>query len=169
MRCSGSCSRQLRLRSRFRDCETWRAAVRLLSGTNATSATDGLGSFLLCGFGDSGLLTPTSAQAPWQNGVAERIHDSLENDALNQRAMEPTLPDPECAASDAVLSREQLAEFQRSLTLLSDAGVESEHERCRREVWYDGKLIPPSNGATAISRRVARVAEVPEAAGVDTP
>jgi len=47
------------------------------------------------------------------------------------------------ADRDAVLSREQLAEFQRNLSLLSDAGVEREYERCWREAWYNGKDAPP--------------------------
>ena len=46
-------------------------------------------------------------------------------------------PDP-----DPVLTRDELAAFQRQLTMLSDDGVHREHERCWRDAHYDGNRVP---------------------------
>jgi hypothetical protein len=44
--------------------------------------------------------------------------------------------------ANTVLTRDQLAEFQRKLSLLSDAGVEQEYQRCWQDARYDGKRLP---------------------------
>jgi hypothetical protein len=43
-----------------------------------------------------------------------------------------------------VLSREDLAEYERRLSLLSDAGVEQEYQLCWEESRHDGKRTPPA-------------------------
>jgi hypothetical protein len=56
-------------------------------------------------------------------------------------------PEPE-----AVLNREQLAEFTRQLSMLSDDGVERIYETTYRECAFKERILPP---AVAIQRFVA--------------
>ena len=53
---------------------------------------------------------------------------------------------------DPILSREDLAEFTRRLTMLSPDGVEGVYRTAHRESAYDGKKIPP---AAAVQQLVA--------------
>jgi hypothetical protein len=54
--------------------------------------------------------------------------------------------------SEPILSREQLAEFTRRLTMLSDDGVERIYETAYRDCRYDRNSFPP---AAAIQQLVA--------------
>jgi hypothetical protein len=44
--------------------------------------------------------------------------------------------------TEPILSRDDLADFQRQLSLLSNAGVEHEYQRCWQDARYDGKRVP---------------------------
>src|SRR5215469_8376230 len=44
---------------------------------------------------------------------------------------------------EPLLSRSDLDEYQRQLSLLSDAGVEKEYQRCWEGSRFDGKHVPP--------------------------
>ena len=54
--------------------------------------------------------------------------------------------------TDPTLSREELAEFIRRLTMLSIDGVEGVYRTAHRDSAYDGKDIPP---AAAVQQLVA--------------
>lgn len=54
--------------------------------------------------------------------------------------------------SDPILSRDELAEFTRRLTMLSVDGVEGVYRTAHRDSAYDGKEIPP---AAAVQQLVA--------------
>jgi hypothetical protein len=56
-------------------------------------------------------------------------------------------PEPE-----AILTREQLAEFTRQLQMLSDDGVERIYEKTYRECAFKERILPP---AAAIQQLVA--------------
>jgi hypothetical protein len=53
---------------------------------------------------------------------------------------------------DPILSSDDLAEYQRQLSLLSDAGVEQEYQRSWQASQFDGKRAPP---AAAVQQMVA--------------
>ena len=53
---------------------------------------------------------------------------------------------------DPVLTRDELADFQRRLSLLSDAGVQQEYQRCWHDAHYDGRRVP---AAATIQQLVA--------------
>jgi hypothetical protein len=54
--------------------------------------------------------------------------------------------------TDAILSREDLIEFQRHLSMLSVPGVEGVYQTSYADCKYDGKRLPP---AAAIQQLVA--------------
>jgi hypothetical protein len=54
--------------------------------------------------------------------------------------------------TEPILGRGDLADFQRQLSLLSNAGLEHESQRCWQDVPYDGKRVPP---AASIQQLVA--------------
>jgi hypothetical protein len=54
--------------------------------------------------------------------------------------------------ANTVLTRDQLAEFQRKLSLLSDSGVAAEYKRCWEGARYDGTSVP---AAATIQQLVA--------------
>jgi hypothetical protein len=54
--------------------------------------------------------------------------------------------------SEAILDREQLAEFTRRLTMLSDDAVEKIYQTAYRDCWFDGKKLPR---AVAVQQLVA--------------
>jgi hypothetical protein len=54
--------------------------------------------------------------------------------------------------SEPVLSREELAEFTRRLSLLSVPGIESSYQSAYADCRFDGKKLPP---AAAVQQLVA--------------
>jgi hypothetical protein len=55
-------------------------------------------------------------------------------------------PEPE-----RILTKEELAEFERKLSMLSDPGVGNMYQGAYQDCRYDGKVLPPS----AVQRLVA--------------
>jgi hypothetical protein len=45
---------------------------------------------------------------------------------------------------EPILSRSDLEHYERQLSLLSDAGVEKEYQRCWEGSRFDGKQVPPA-------------------------
>jgi hypothetical protein len=54
--------------------------------------------------------------------------------------------------SDPILTREELAEFTRRLSILSVPGIEGVYETAYADCRYDGKALPP---AAAVQQLVA--------------
>jgi hypothetical protein len=62
--------------------------------------------------------------------------------------------------SEAILNREQLDEFTRSLQMLSDDGVENIYETAYKDCRYDRKTLPPAVALTATRGVLAGLEEI---------